>query len=166
LQLVAQGAVHLTAIKLLGPHLRPDNHEQLLECARGKGKREVEQLVAGLAPKPDVPTRIRKLRQQGSAPSISTAVKSSPTSAGAQQAPFAQPASVTSSSVDASITSSTEAASVEAKQAGFPLQAFVGPCAVVSDTQNATPVRDRDRAQFVLEAPRQRGSCTPLSPGR
>jgi hypothetical protein len=82
LQLVAQGAVHLTAIKLLGPHLRPDNHEQLLECARGKGKREVELLVATLAPKPDVPTRIRKLRQRGSAPSIATVAMPAPTLAG------------------------------------------------------------------------------------
>src|ERR1700755_1874591 len=36
LELFAQGALHLTAIKLLGPHLTADNHLQVLERARGK----------------------------------------------------------------------------------------------------------------------------------
>jgi hypothetical protein len=60
-QLVGQGALHLSAIKLLGPHLTVDNHVQLLERASGKSKREIELLVAAIAPKPDVPSRIRKL---------------------------------------------------------------------------------------------------------
>jgi hypothetical protein len=61
-QLLGQGALHLSAIKLLGPHLTVDNHMQLLERASGKSKREIELLVAAIAPKPDVPSRIRKLR--------------------------------------------------------------------------------------------------------
>jgi 5-methylcytosine-specific restriction endonuclease McrA len=60
-QLFANGSLHLTAIKLLGPHLTPDNHVQLLERASGKNKREIELLVATLAPRPDVPSRMRKL---------------------------------------------------------------------------------------------------------
>ena len=60
-QLFGQGSLHLTAIKLLGPHLTPDNHVRVLEQARGKNKREIELLVAALAPKPDVPSQMRKL---------------------------------------------------------------------------------------------------------
>lgn len=60
-ELIGQGSVHLSAVKLLGPHLKPDNHASLLELARWKSKREVELLVAELAPKPDVPSGMRKL---------------------------------------------------------------------------------------------------------
>ena len=60
-QLLAQGALHLSALRLLGPHLTADNHVDLLERACGKRKREVELLVAEIAPKPDVPNRTRKL---------------------------------------------------------------------------------------------------------
>ena len=66
-QLFANGALHLTAIKLLGPHLTPDNHAQLLERASGKNKREIELIVAELAPKPDVPSRMRKLPESSPA---------------------------------------------------------------------------------------------------
>ena len=61
IELLAQGAVHLSALKQLAPHLTADNHVRLLERARGKTKREVELLVAELAPSPDVPGRMRKL---------------------------------------------------------------------------------------------------------
>jgi hypothetical protein len=67
LQCLAQGSLHLSAIKLLGPHLTADNHVQLLERARCKGKREIELLVAAIAPKPDVPSRMRKLPETSSA---------------------------------------------------------------------------------------------------
>ena len=60
-QLFGQGSLHLTAIKLLGPHLTADNHVRVLDQARGKNKREIELLVAALAPKPDVPSQMRKL---------------------------------------------------------------------------------------------------------
>src|SRR4029077_3556505 len=64
-QLFASGLLHLSAIKLLAPHLTPDNHVQLLERASGKNKREIERLVAGLAPQPDVPSRMRKWPEPG-----------------------------------------------------------------------------------------------------
>ena len=65
-QLLAQGELHLSAIKLLGAHLTQDNHALLLERARCKSKREVELLVAELAPKPDVASRMRKLPEPSS----------------------------------------------------------------------------------------------------
>ncbi len=61
LDLIAEGAVTLTTIRLLAPHLTLDNHREVLERARRKSKREVEYLVAGLCPRSDVPSAIRKL---------------------------------------------------------------------------------------------------------
>jgi hypothetical protein len=61
LERFGSGGVHLSAIKLLAPHLTQDNHAQLLDRVRGMTKREIEVLVAELAPKPDVPARMRKL---------------------------------------------------------------------------------------------------------
>ena len=61
LELLGDGGVNLTAIKLLAPHFTEDNHAHLLERVRGKKKRAVEALVAQLSPKPDVPERLRKL---------------------------------------------------------------------------------------------------------
>ena len=61
LDLLADGSVHLTAVKLLAPHLRPENHRDVLESARGKTKLEIQEIVARLAPKPDAPTSIRRV---------------------------------------------------------------------------------------------------------
>jgi hypothetical protein len=60
LDLLADGSVHLTAVRLLAPHLRPDNHCDLLASARGKTKAQIQEIVARLAPKPDAPTSIRR----------------------------------------------------------------------------------------------------------
>src|SRR5438067_13904206 len=61
LELVAEGAVTLTTVRLLAPHLTPEEHRDVLTQARHKGKREVEQFVATLHPQPDVAAAIRKL---------------------------------------------------------------------------------------------------------
>jgi hypothetical protein len=58
---LAEGDVTLTTIGLLAPHLTPANHVDVLDAARHKSKREVEQLVARLRPLPDVPSSVRKL---------------------------------------------------------------------------------------------------------
>jgi hypothetical protein len=51
----------VSGLCLLSPHLTEDNAEKLLGEARGKTKRETEALVARHAPRPDVPTSIRKV---------------------------------------------------------------------------------------------------------
>jgi hypothetical protein len=70
LDLLAIGDVNLTTVKLLAPHLTAENHRQVLESARGRRKSEVEELAARLAPRPDVPARVRKL--PASAPPATT----------------------------------------------------------------------------------------------
>jgi hypothetical protein len=59
--MLAAGAVNLTAARLLAPHLTPDNHREVLDSARGKKKREIEEIVARLSPRPDVAASVRKL---------------------------------------------------------------------------------------------------------
>jgi hypothetical protein len=61
LDLVADGAVTLTTITLLAPHLTPVNHLEVLEQARHQTKRQVEHIVARLRPLPDAPALIRKM---------------------------------------------------------------------------------------------------------
>ncbi len=61
LEMLAEGSVTLTTVLLVAPLLAPDNFRQVLDAARHKSKREVEQIVAVLAPRPDVPAAIRKL---------------------------------------------------------------------------------------------------------
>ncbi len=61
LDLLADGSVNLTAIRLLVPHLTKENHRSLLAEATGKGKSDLKKMVARLAPRPDVPATIRKL---------------------------------------------------------------------------------------------------------
>jgi hypothetical protein len=66
LDLLAEGSVGLTTVKLLAPHLTSENHGEVLASARGKTKTEVQEIVARLAPRPDVPTSIRRVPQSPS----------------------------------------------------------------------------------------------------
>jgi hypothetical protein len=58
---LADGSLNLSTARLLAPHLRAENFESLVTQARGRSKREVEELVAALAPRPDVESTVRKL---------------------------------------------------------------------------------------------------------
>ena len=55
------GRVHLAGLRRLAPHLTRENHEAVLAEAAGKSKRDIELLVARLAPLPPVPATIRRL---------------------------------------------------------------------------------------------------------
>ena len=69
LTLLADGRVHLSAVRLLAPHLTEANHRDVLREATHKSKREVEQIVARLQPRPDVPASVRKVpSMQAAAP--------------------------------------------------------------------------------------------------
>jgi hypothetical protein len=61
LDMLADGRLTLTAAARLKPHLTRDNAEDLLTRAAHATKREVQMMVAELAPKPDVPPSIRRL---------------------------------------------------------------------------------------------------------
>src|SRR3954466_5392588 len=61
LEALGSGAVHLAGLRVLVPHLTDENHESILAEARGKSKREIEEIAARLSPKPPVPALMRKL---------------------------------------------------------------------------------------------------------
>jgi hypothetical protein len=62
--MLEDGRVHLSAIGVLAPHLTEANCDELLARATHKSKREVKELVAEIAPKPDVPAQIRKVPER------------------------------------------------------------------------------------------------------
>ncbi|MGH9459733.1 MAG: HNH endonuclease [Vicinamibacteria bacterium] len=64
LEMLAAGSLHLSAIAKLAPYLTEANREFLLARASGKSKRQIEELVAELSPKPDVPATMRKLPER------------------------------------------------------------------------------------------------------
>jgi hypothetical protein len=61
LEKLADGSLNLATVRLVAPHLTEENHQVLLNAASGKSKRAVEELVARVNPRPDVPSSVRKL---------------------------------------------------------------------------------------------------------
>jgi hypothetical protein len=61
LDLLASGELTLTSVRLLRPHLTPENHRAVLARASGRSRQQIDVLVAELAPQPDVPSSVRKL---------------------------------------------------------------------------------------------------------
>src|SRR5207247_603105 len=76
LDLLASGAMSLTSVRMLRPHLTPENHEAVLARASGRSRRQIEALVAELAPRPDVPSSVRKLPTAPPAPPVMPAATS------------------------------------------------------------------------------------------
>jgi hypothetical protein len=58
---IERGAVHLSTLVLLRDHFAASNVEELVAATSGKTKREVEELLARRAPRPDVPATLRRL---------------------------------------------------------------------------------------------------------
>src|SRR6187549_2780839 len=98
--MVARGEIHLSGIHRLKAHLTRENHEHVLAAAKHKTIREIEELVARLAPQPDVPATLRALPTRttsapaASAPATSalaTSALPAPTPAAAPPAPTPAP---------------------------------------------------------------------------
>ena len=66
LKMLEDGRIHLAGIAVLKKHLTDANYEDVLARATHKTKRELEEFVAELAPKPDVAPTIRKRAQRKS----------------------------------------------------------------------------------------------------
>ncbi len=60
---LAGGRLHLAAVCLLAPHLTPENADELIEAATHRRKSEVEELLAWRFPLPEVPARVRAVRE-------------------------------------------------------------------------------------------------------
>jgi hypothetical protein len=61
LDLLASGEMTLTSVRLLGRHLTPENHQAVLAQAKGRTLKQIDILVATLAPQSDAPSLVRKL---------------------------------------------------------------------------------------------------------
>src|SRR5687767_4053850 len=78
LEMLESGELHLTAIKLLAPHLTEENSGSLLGAAVHKTRRQVEEMLAARFPRPAVAESIRKLPSApiSALPSTESAVRS------------------------------------------------------------------------------------------
>ena len=88
LDALEDGSLTLTAARRLGPHLTDENCASVLAAAKFKSKSAVEELIASLAPRPDVSAAIRKLPQRAS-----SAPPKAPADDGWSQQPTLTPAS-------------------------------------------------------------------------
>jgi len=87
LEMLANGSVTLATVRILAPNLTPANHRDLLEAARHRSKRQVEELVAELCLQPPVPSSIRRLPvARHTAPSAMLTETSRPSPASEAQA--------------------------------------------------------------------------------
>ncbi len=68
LAMLRDGRLHLTGIALLAPLLTPANRDAVLARATHRSKRQIEELVAELSPRPDAPSVMRKLPNRRRAP--------------------------------------------------------------------------------------------------
>ena len=64
LEMLADGRLHLSGIATLAPILTQANIDSVLTRATHKTKQKIKELVAELAPKPDIPDTVRKLPER------------------------------------------------------------------------------------------------------
>jgi hypothetical protein len=121
-ELLAEGSLTLTSVRILAGRLTPENHEVVLERAKRRTKRAIEALVAEIAPRPDVPTSVRKL------PTPAPAAPPDPPSL------FASPAAATIS--EAKIAAASEAPAPIVRPPARPVVQITAP--------------DRYRVQFTM----------------
>ncbi len=93
--MLEDGRLHLSGISVLAPHLTNANCDELLTRAIHKTKDAIKELVAEIAPKPDVPSVVRKLPARQVKPAPQTLNEPGPDRVGQNcQAPPPAPAPV------------------------------------------------------------------------
>jgi hypothetical protein len=75
---IESGAMHLSTLVLLRDHLTETNVEDLVTAVSGKTKREVQELLARVAPRPDVPSTLRKLPSTVPIPALAPSPPAAP----------------------------------------------------------------------------------------
>jgi hypothetical protein len=78
LERIRRGELHLSGAVLLAPRLTADNHIELLDLARYKSKRTIEELLADQARKPDAPALVRRIPAASPAQPVLNPEPSSP----------------------------------------------------------------------------------------
>lgn len=89
LEMLGDGRLHLSAIALLAPHLTAENRDALLGRATHRSKRQVEELIAEVAPREDAPALMRKLPERAMAmPAFATSSASAAAASTFRAAPL------------------------------------------------------------------------------
>ena len=92
--MLQDGRLHLSGIAKLARVLTEANREALLDRAKHKTKRKIEELVAEVVPKPDVPSTIRKLPVPREPSKAATVVELRPGTADTSTSPASHKAPV------------------------------------------------------------------------
>ena len=87
---IASGELHLTGLLMLGPHLTPENHVEVLGRAKFRTKKELAKLVRELHPLPAVPDLIEPLGPELKTPRGPTWQVSSPEATSREWSRFGQ----------------------------------------------------------------------------
>ena len=80
LERIRRGEIHVAGVTLLASHLTPENHSDLLDRAKHKSKRAIEELLAARAPKPEVKALVRRLPETKTLLAADFACQSAPLS--------------------------------------------------------------------------------------
>ena len=165
LAMLAEGVVHLTAVRLLAPHLDGEDHLALLGGAIGKTKDEVKELLVRWFPKEDVKTSIRRVPATAAAVSSGACVSSAAPS-GPSAAPGAAAGVIGKPAVEPEM--GCRSADVgQAPAGGDGAVAGSAPSAAVSPSARSAPAAGSSAAAPSAAAPsaahRRRASIDPLS---
>jgi hypothetical protein len=154
LDMLADGRLHLSGVARLAPHLRDEGGEELLARAAFLSKREIELLIAEIAPQPDVPALIRRL------PVRREAVGSNVQAVGATVL-------VPDGPLDGSVGSSAQAVDASVFVAGIPGGAAGGSVAKAQavDASVLVPGGAERGGSAPVPAPRMQ-AMTPIAPLR
>jgi hypothetical protein len=155
LERLAGGAVNLTNLRLLAPHLTDENHVELLAAAEHKSKRDVEELVARFRPLADARASIRRLPANRPAAQAAATQMQAQT----QAAPvLPQMPMLASASEAAAVHAYVPMAAVAAAHklhpplaAPVPSATVVQPC-VPAPANAPAPTSERYRIQFTASA--------------
>jgi hypothetical protein len=110
LGMLSDGRLHLSGIALLAPHLTTENRQTLLQRATHRSKRQIEELIASVAPRADAPSLMRRLpvravpttlEAPAATPSVPRAPGAEPTPSGMGSRVTPSPAHLLSLSPDA-----------------------------------------------------------------
>jgi hypothetical protein len=156
LELLRTGALHLTAVRVLAPHLTEDNHRSVLASARGKTREEVLAIAAALSPQPAVACSLRRLGRRST--EVTEASGERPAAVAASQVPLIALAA----SAGAVVASPTVAETIA--EPAVPTVAVLGMPGAAATTAPASGTTAPTADHPGPATPRVTASLTPRAP--
>ena len=145
LAMLEDGRLHLSAVARLAPHLTVANREAVLARAIHRSKREIEELVAALAPRPDATACVRKLPEPRAGRSVAATGQNPRLTAGPLLVPPAMAPLVPACSANAT--------AVELfPERADPLQQQTGPAVTARRGTIESTAPGRYKVQFTADA--------------